>query len=392
MGGAKFFATATDPRGRVCAAGQARSGEGVARAAVACFNASGAPDERFGVRGFFELSRGDGAVDDAFYAIAIDARGRVIAAGKAGSGDRQKALLVRLTESGALDDTFGDPKAKKIKRGIVIGSGEEFLDDAFAAIPPEKAAPDEAFLSVAVDERGRVVAAGYTGDRGERVDRFRQTLVARFSDVGELDPAFFTVGYSLGNGARKPWGAFAHDEFSAVALLSDGSVIAAGFSSDDASRRRALLVKYRADGEHDRDRFGDGETRGYVLGPANELTSIALTPDAKILLGGRIDGRAMIARRGATGGLEQSFTLGTTTSNTIRARALPGGRALLSDGHALFAFDPSGAIDPANAPSFARTSTRSISDLAHDPKSNNLYLSGELQGRGFVARIEAKSP
>jgi uncharacterized delta-60 repeat protein len=385
---ARFFATAVDPRGRIYAAGTVVSGKGSARAAIACFLPNGelAPD--FGVRGFFELTRGEDPPNDAFYAIDIDARGLIVAAGKAGFGNHQKALLARVRPDGTLDDTFGDPKAKKKKRGFVVGSGEEFLDDAFASVPPEKARPEETFYAVAADERGRVIAAGMTGDRGEN---FRQTLVARFSDVGELDPAFFTVGYSLGNGGRKPWGAFAHDEFRALAILSDGSVFAAGFASDSEVARRALLVKYKANGERD-ERFGDADSRGFVLGPADELSAIAVSAETKILVAGSIGGRAMIIKRGATGGLEQSFTLPHPLAENAAIRALyrNGGRALLSDGRAIYGFDASGAIDRGFDARFAATATIAISDLRFDPKAEHLYSTGTIGGRTFVGRLLPK--
>lgn len=421
---AQFFALARAANGRVFAAGTTWTEGDATRALLACFLPDGNLAQDFGVRGVFELPRTVERPEDAFFDLAIDARGRVVAAGKAGEAGRSKTLLARVLPTGALDTTFGDAEAKSPKRGYVIGMGEEFLDDGFANVRPEKAIPDERFTAVAIDARGRIIAGGSTGDHGETMlshskvcgllpsavchGSFRRTLVARWTEAGELDNSFHKVGYSVGNGDRRPWLSFPHDEILDLDLLSDGSVLAGGFASaGDNEHRRMLLVKYRSDGERDEEGFGT--KNGFVLGPESahaggkreEAAAIAVAADerAVIVAGTSSDelGRshAIVARLLMNGAFDSSFAEAgfvvddePIAPGDARVRAALEARGVvIAAGARLLRYSGAGAIDRSFKTTWTATAGMSLVDVAIDGGAGRMEIGGNLGAHGFVARV-----
>lgn len=413
---ARIHAIARAPNGRLIAAGETRSG-----AILACFLPDGRLAQDFGVRGVFELTRdSERALEDAFYGVAIDDQGRIIAVGRAGEEGRSKSLLVRVRSNGSLDTEFGDALPKGGRLGFVIGMGDEYIDDGFANVPPEKAIPDERFIAVAIDDHGRILTAGSTGDRGETWlakskvcgllpsalchGSFRRTLIARWTAEGELDTKFHTVGYSVGDGDRKPWIKFPHDELSAIALLPGGKVVAAGFASgENNDARRSLLVRYTEKGERD-ETFGD---RGAVLGPERaraggkreELSALAIAPDSKLYSAGasfdeRGQAHVLVHRHVESGALDPAFAeagftveeLGIAGELDVRLALFANG-AVAGAGDRLLRFSGSGALDRTFKAGWTSTSSASISGVLLDQSGNRLEVGGNLGDHAFVARV-----
>lgn len=413
---ARIHALARAPNGRLIAAGETRAG-----AILACFLPDGRLAHDFGVRGVFELSRrSEHAIEDAFYGVAIDDQGRIVAVGRAGEEGRSKSLLVRVRPNGTLDTEFGDPLPKGGRLGFVIGMGDEYIDDGFANVPPEKAIPDERFIAVAVDDRGRILTAGSTGDRGETWlakskvcgllpsalchGSFRRTLIARWTPEGELDTKFHKVGYSVGDGDRKPWIKFPHDELSAIALLPAGKVVAAGFASgENNDARRSLLVRYNEKGERD-ETFGDN---GAVLGPERaraggkreELSALAIAPDSKLYSAGasfdeRGHAHVLVLRHVETGALDPAFAEAGFTVEELGVAgeldvtlALFANGAIAGAGARLLRFSGSGALDRTFKADWTSTSSASITGLLLDQTGNRLEAGGNIGEHAFVARV-----
>ena len=151
---------AIDSRNRIVAAGYSCTPNSACDFALARYNPNGRPDQSFS---------GDGKLTTDFertagvYSVAIDSRDRIVAAGFGQRRRRSGFALARYTRSGRLDAAFsGD--------GKVITS---FKDPASA-------------YSVAIDSRGRIVAAGHRYE------------LARYRRNGRLDHSF------SGNGKATP--------------------------------------------------------------------------------------------------------------------------------------------------------------------------------------------
>lgn len=144
---------ALDGLGRIVVAGSGRDpvADGI-RMVVLRYNTDGTPDNLFGsggkvFGGEFGVSLGPNAflfLGDAF-AVAVDAPGRIVAAGFFGTAGDRRFAIARYDDLGRPDTTFW--------------TDGELLLDAFSDTPTL----DEAH-AMAIDGQGRVVVAGQTGD------------------------------------------------------------------------------------------------------------------------------------------------------------------------------------------------------------------------------------
>ena len=175
---------------------------------------------------------------------------------------------------------------------------------------------DEAF-AVVLQPDGKIVAAG-TGTPGATSD----FALARYEEDGELDPGF-------GSGGRVSTDLETGEIAFAVALQSDGKIVAAGFISGDDF----ALVRYNVDGSLDSS-FGSGGKVLTDFQTVDEAFAVALQPDGKIVAGGFSDPGAntdfALARYNVDGSLDSSFgsggkvltDLGAMSSDRIRAVAV----------------------------------------------------------------------
>jgi uncharacterized delta-60 repeat protein len=109
------------PDGSLLAAGHARDG-GVEKLLLARFTAAGAPDPGFGTGGIVLTPAGDGD-DVAGAALGLDGAGRILVAGHATDGGRQRALVARFTAGGALDAAFGGVRLISLGEGDATANG-----------------------------------------------------------------------------------------------------------------------------------------------------------------------------------------------------------------------------------------------------------------------------
>ncbi len=161
---------------------------------------------------------------DCARAVAIQADGKIVAAGYSGHGDvMYDFLLARYTTSGKLDGSFG--------------SGGKVLTDVGV---------DDYAFSVAVQPDGKIVAAGLSTAKGSG-----DFALVRYTKSGALDASFGSGGKVLTD-----LGANSYDGASAVAVQADGKIVAAGFSRAKGSGDFAL-VRYTTSGKLDAS-FGLG--------------------------------------------------------------------------------------------------------------------------------------
>jgi uncharacterized delta-60 repeat protein len=230
--------------GKVVAAGTGGFGE----FAVARYGPNGRLDDTFDGDGRVTTDVTDGA--DWANAIVLQEDGMIVAAGTAGF---RRFALVRYGTGGALDPTFGDGGV--VVTNVVPGDDDEVIED------------------VAVQLDGKIVVAGFVIRRGG----FRFT-VARYEADGDLDPSFSDDGKVITR-FTEGW-----DEAQAVALQEDGKIVAAG----TANQHRFAVARYETDGTLDTTFGGDGmTTANLVPGQGFEVANdVAIQADGKIVAAG----------------------------------------------------------------------------------------------------------
>jgi uncharacterized delta-60 repeat protein len=222
------------------------------------------------------------------YATALQSDGKILAAGQATVGSGYQFGLARYTTSGSLDTSFGSSGTVTTK----IGSG------GFA------------WATAVQPTDGKIVLGGF-GSFSKTGNDF---ALARYTTSGSLDKSFGnrgTTSTALGIG---------DDEIEALAIQSDGKIIAAG-TSQQSGQYQWGLARYTTSGSLDTS-FGSGGTVVSTFGPGSnvqaEIDGIALQSDGKIVVTGYVslaglDGRQFaVARYNANGTLDTSFgTSGT---------------------------------------------------------------------------------
>ena len=261
-GGFDFaFGTAVQPDGKILVAGTA-SIDGNYDFALARFSTDGVLDSSFGTGGKATSDFGteDVTVNDTAQALALQPDGKIVLAGYSGSD----FALARYSADGVLDSSFG--KGGKVTTNLGKSTHRIY---AVAALP-----------------NGKIVGMGRSfSDVNSDVD----FEVARYNSDGSLDDTFGdggTVRTDLGAGEYGYGGV----------VQPDGRIVMAGFIYDPAlgtepASHQQLLVRYRSDGSLD-ESFGDGGTVRTSVGKEDQLYSVAMQADAKIVVAGNsgIDG------------------------------------------------------------------------------------------------------
>ncbi|HQX99461.1 MAG TPA: T9SS type A sorting domain-containing protein, partial [Flavobacteriales bacterium] len=254
---------AIQPDGSIVVAGGANNGTD-SDFAVARYNTDGTLDNSFSGDGKMTTDFG---TDDYGRSVAIQPDGKVVVAGYSNNGLYSDLSLARYNTDGTLDNTFsGDGKVT-----TDVGPYSDFG------------------YSVAIQPDGRIIVAG----------GYSYFAVARFNTDGTLDNSFSDDGKvttDIGSG-----------EFGqSVAIQPDGRIVVAGYVGYGTNSEFAV-VRYNMDGTLDNSfsddgivttDFGTGDDYGY---------SVAIQPDAKIVVSGKANGDFALARYNTDGTLDNSF-------------------------------------------------------------------------------------
>ena len=292
-------ALAIQSDGKIIAAGQAGLGPQGYSFALVRYNRDGSLDTGFGIGG--KVITDLLGPTEAALALAIQSDGRIIAAGVAYAGALSTSgdfALVRYQPDGSLDRTFGID-------GKVITDWSGVLDMARA---------------LAILSDGRIVAAGtaYVSD-------FRRPpwygVLARYNTDGSVDTTFGARG-------KVTTDALDTSDINALAIQSDGKIIAAGGSQSTGSSVDFGLVRYNDDGSLDIT-FGAGGKVTTAFGPwRDRVFALSLQPDGKIVAGGDTEsaedrGSAFgLARYNRDGSLDTSFGIGGKVRTDLPAGRL----------------------------------------------------------------------
>ncbi|MGH7137700.1 MAG: hypothetical protein ACREHD_18285, partial [Pirellulales bacterium] len=264
--------------------------------ALARYEPDGSLDTRFGTNGIVLTALEPGGANVA-NAVAIDANGGILVAGATSqpqSNAGSNFALVRYTDSGQLDSTFG---------GTAYGGGPGWVQTDFSG------GHDIAY-EMAIEPDGKIVLAGsaHLSNTGDDFALARYntngSLDTTFGASGKVTTDFGPIGYTVST-----------DDAYGVTIDSLGRIIAAGSSNNTSSLHYAFaLARYNDNGTLDTS-FGFG---GKVVTAASTSGNsyagpVLVTPAGKILAGGEGDVPSesrnfMIARYNNDGSLDTTFT------------------------------------------------------------------------------------
>jgi uncharacterized delta-60 repeat protein len=245
---------AIQPDGKIVAAGASKVGGGAFSAVR--YNADGTLDTTFSTDGKVVTNFTTG--DDWAWDVALQADGKIVAAGVAGTSSSNKMVaLVRYNVNGTRDTAFSaDGKATK--------NLTPSWDDA---------------AGVGIQADGKIVTAGAVGGSGGKL------LVLRFDGDGTPDTTFSGDGSVTTNFTIRD--DFAWD----VALQPDGKIVAAGSAGLGASGGGNFAVaRYDSFGSLDNTFSSDGKVVTNVSNGIDVATAVAIQADGNIVVGGRVGG------------------------------------------------------------------------------------------------------
>jgi uncharacterized delta-60 repeat protein len=162
----------------------------------------------------------------------------------------------------------------------------------------------EAFAS-ALQADGKVVMAGSVFATSFNLD----FALARFTTQGTLDPGFGTGGKTTTEFFGR------NDRVLALAIQSDGKIIAAGFANDPFTGTDSFaLARYNIDGSLD-NAFGVNGKVITVFGDFSRALAISLQTDGRIVVAGIANALFGVARYNADGTLDSTFGFGGEASS-----------------------------------------------------------------------------
>ena len=279
-------ATAVQADGKVVAAGTAFNAAGNRDFALVRFNADGSPDTSFGSLGNGSVLLDFGGGDDVVNAVTlIPGEGQeILAAGYATIGGRREFALALFYPDGSLDTTFGNGGTVT----LAVGAGAATIN------------------TVAVDDGGNLFVAGTALQNGRQVFALAHVIL-NGQTPGSLDPLFGTNGVVLTD-----LGANASAQ--GLTVQSDGKIVVTG-TVGGGTAADVALARYNLDGSLDSS-FGSGGTVRTDVGGADVASGIALQPDGSILVSGSTTtgsgSNAFVIRYQSNGQVDTSFGAGGT--------------------------------------------------------------------------------
>jgi uncharacterized delta-60 repeat protein len=261
--------------------------------------------------------------------------GSLILAGFGNAG--ATSVLARVATGGNVDGTFGSG-------GLAVYDFNDHLNDELHAI-------------VRMSD-GRYATCGQISGTGTGTD----FLTARFESNAALDATFDFSGFAESTYLASGGGAVLVDICNAVAVQSDGKIVAAGYTAETGPEHVAV-IRYNADGTLD-GMFGSGGKLDInaSVGPTvdSSAQAVLIQPDGKILVAGNAEGPSnsdfLVLRLNTDGTLDQTFGDHGIARNSIGgfdvANAMvlqPDGRIVLAgqsdSDFALARYTASGALD-----------------------------------------------
>jgi len=278
--------------GRVLLAGH----RGEANFTLLRLNADGSPDTGFGTSGVFQHSFG---IFEAAIGAAQQSSGRIVIGG-AGliNGGNRDFTVVGCLANGTLDTSFGTG-----------GTTTTDISDGY----------NDHVYAMFRHTDDTILLGGYYRD---------DFAMVRYLPNGALDP-----GFGAGGKVFTPGSAAADKEIHALAVMSDGRIVAAG-QSTGSNNLDVVVARYLSNGTP--DTFGTAGRTYTAVGAGNTsdvANCVAVLPDGKVLVGGTSGGDFMILRYTSGGVLDTGFdTDGIVTIGFPGATQKGTGLVVQSDG------------------------------------------------------------
>ncbi|MEQ1656951.1 MAG: DUF4347 domain-containing protein, partial [Nitrospira sp.] len=268
------------PDGKIVVAG----GGGNYDLAIARYNSDGSLDTSFGGGDGLVTTSADGPGLESFTGLAVQADGKLVAAGYAGND----MVLVRYNSDGSLDTSLGGT-------GIVVTSLGAGADRAY---------------DLQLQSDGKIVLVGRSHN-GSNYD----VAVVRYHSDGSLDTSF-----GGGDGMVTTAIGSANDEGLAVAIQADGKIVVSGKTWNGTDYDIALL-RYNADGTMDAtvDPINtlDGAPTYTEGGAAVVLDSNVQIFDAELSAANNFNGATLTLTRNGGANAEDVFSATGTLSPLI---------------------------------------------------------------------------
>jgi len=221
--------------------------------ALARYNADGSLDTSFDTDGLVTTDIGS---NDSGSSVAIQSDGKIIVAGQSNSPGNFDFAVVRYNSDGSLDTSFDTD-------GIVTTNVDILHDRAYA---------------VTIQSDGKIVVAGY-GRIAPSTPVNNDFVVVRYNTDGSLDTGFDTDGIAITDIGGS------QDQAYAVAIQSDGKIVAAGYSNS-GSNYDFVVVRYDTDGSLDTGFDTDGIVTTAIRDKDDFAYGMAIQPDGKIVVAG----------------------------------------------------------------------------------------------------------
>lgn len=264
-------ALALQPDGKIIAVGETVVGS-TYMAAIARYNTDGTLDAGFSGDGKHTVTLG--AMNAYAYAVAVQPDGKILVAGYTFQPGTVDFTVFRFLSDGTLDPSFsGD--------GIATVDYASTLDNAYAMVLQ----PD-----------GKILVAGNGG---------ANFMLARLNSNGSLDTSFDGDGKVVtpfSSGGR----------LNTIALQADGKIVAAGQRAfDDPMMERTVydgvITRYTSTGQLDATFNGTGQVIMDLGSDNDNIQSVKLQNDGKILLCATASPNFTLARLHTNGTLDNSF-------------------------------------------------------------------------------------
>ena len=168
----KAYGVAIQADGKIIVAGQSTSTLTGKDFVVVRYNTDGSLDITFGVNGIVTTDLQTGS-DDVAYSLALQADGKIVLAGFSDNGSNKNAALVRYTNDGSLDSTFGN-------NGIVLTDFENSQQDEIKVVKIHQLT-------------GNIIVGGASIISSS----VSKPVVARYLSNGSLDTTFNNNGIRL---------------------------------------------------------------------------------------------------------------------------------------------------------------------------------------------------
>lgn len=214
--------------------------------------------------------------------VALQGDGKIVVVGG--------MQLSRFLVDGTPDTSFGTGGTV-----TVVGGGGSF----------------QALEAVAIQPDGRIVVAGHTSTPPSLAEDF---LVQRFNADGTLDGGFGIGGKLVTDFSG------GQDAAYALAVQTDGRIVVGGLATlgtGSAADQDFALARYLADGTPDAAFGSGGKVTANVGGKADFGYALALQPDGRIVVAGRV---------GASGGADPDFGVARFQSNGTVETGFTGAR------------------------------------------------------------------